>query len=389
MQFRLLILGTLAAALVPFSASAREEVSLTFSIGNINASWVGKGSITMEQRPDGFVLTTGNGTGMLLTSDQLTFLPDTLELHATSHNYTDIRFVWFYLEENADELAYVDVTVGPKRNVSSLLISRSSAWHRGEKTFGIMMPPNTTILLHQMRFTRWNLVESLMSGIQSWFRVETLRPYAINFAWGPAIGWNPAELAELYDNTPPIATPAVWIINWIIVLALLSLMLSRLSSMQFLQRIVTVPRLLGLIAALWILVDLHQGSQFISWVLHDHATYISQTDTDRVFRDRGNFYDFAEKAAELVQDRETYIFMSEVPWPFLGNIRYITYPSVPAFRVGIDDTWVIYDRAEISVSPNNELMFGTDIITEPGKVLYQAGEHTLVFRGTPLTVLSQ
>ena len=138
--------------------------------------------------------------------------------------------------------------------------------------------------------------------------------------------------------------------------------------------------LFGILLAAWVLLDLRMGSEYLSWIAHDRTTYIEAPPETRTFRDRKRFYDFASFASPLVSDRKSYIFFGERQWPYLGNMRYLTYPAIPGIDVTHDDTWVIYRRSDVTVSSARQLMIGGEAVTEAGTILGQFDDHSFVFR---------
>jgi hypothetical protein len=380
------ITSGLLMLVMPIALHAKETETLDFSEGKINAEWRGVGPITIERRADGILLQTGEGTGMLLTSSALSFLPHAAEIEAIVPESVAVKFIWSHVSDPEERTAYIQFTLRRNGTHDPVLLSRSNNWTKGQKEMGLLIDPHSVVFIKKIHFTKWSLFEQIKSGIRSWMQFDTLRPYSINFVWGPQIGWNPMEVNVMYDNVPPISTSAFWMFSLGLTVICIIVLIGNVTKAHFLRRMVNTRVLLVAIGACWMVLDLYMGAQFLSWVRTDFATYISQPPETRTFRDRSNFYDFAMKAKELVSDRETYIFMSEVPWPYLGNMRYITYPSIPAFRVGTDDTWVIFERVEMDVSPAGELTFNGDPVTHPGTVLSRPSTHTMVFRGAPLPV---
>jgi hypothetical protein len=128
------------------------------------------------------------------------------------------------------------------------------------------------------------------------------------------------------------------------------------------------------------MLDVRMGGEFLSWMQHDAKTYSTVHEGLRTFRNRNRFYDFADMAKELVSDRTDYIFFAEREWPYLGNMRYITYPSIPGNDFDRDDTWVIYRRSDLTVGADGRLMLLDEPVTNPGTVLGQFDENSFVFR---------
>lgn len=136
----------------------------------------------------------------------------------------------------------------------------------------------------------------------------------------------------------------------------------------------------GCLLAVWVLFDLRMGLEFLGYVGSDFSSYISKTESTRVFRDRDRFYDFATFIAPYVGDRDSYIFFAEQQWPYLGNMRYLTYPSIPGIDIERDDTWVIYRRPDVGVDSEGHLTIDGQIVSEPGNILGRFDETSFIFR---------
>ena len=123
--------------------------------------------------------------------------------------------------------------------------------------------------------------------------------------------------------------------------------------------------------------------QFFSWVIDDAREYIHAPYETRTFRDRGGFYDFAAFAQSFISDRTSYIFLAERDWPYLGNMRYLTYPSIPGNAFTKDDLWVIYNRPDIRLNEHNQLISDGVVLSNPGKVLGIFDATSFIFQAPP------
>jgi len=369
---------------VPGVLRAETSKLFDFRAGMINAEWRGAGDISVEKQADGIWLRSGSSTGMILTDAEPPFFAETALIIASAETPTKVLFIWFYPEkEDGGLTSYYDVNVSSdSENHRTLLLSRHPDWRKEKKTMGFLLPPHSSIVLHRIEFKQWNLWDTVVSALRSVTQLDDYRPYAINFTWGPQLGLNPPEVTELYQNVPPIATSGIWVVTLFIIFCILLYLLSRTSYAIWMRKYYSLMTLLWIACGTWLLLDLYMGVQFLSWVKEDHDAYISGESGFRTFRDRDAFYDFAEFVRPLVTGRERYIFIAETPWPYIGNIRYLTFPSIPAFNLQEDDTWVIYDRSDITLDSTNQLMMGGDVITNPGEVLGIFDEGSFVFRGT-------
>ena len=73
-------------------------------------------------------------------------------------------------------------------------------------------------------------------------------------------------------------------------------------------------------------------------------------------------------------------------WPYFGSLRYYTYPSLPNPDEPVSDTWVIYDRSDITVGEDGMLYLNTEPFTKPGELLGRFDENSFVFREYPTSL---
>ena len=351
-----------------------------FGAGAVNATWEGKGSIKMQQMPNGILLQT-TGTGLFVTDNQLTISPDFGSVTVSAQEPTDAYFVWIYDSDQNQTNYDIPISVPAGANiVTQFQISGAQNWYAANKKLGIVLKPNSTILLHQIRFDALNPAERLLETIKSFWTFDRYRTYSINFLWGPQVASNPLARQSLFSVLPPPTTSWTYVINiGLLILIVLLILRARFSQSDETKR---KALLIGcvLVAAVWIVFDLREGSEFLSYVSADHTSYIAASDATRTFRDRDRFYDFAAFAAPYVFDRESYIFFAEQQWPYLGNMRYLTYPAIPGIDFDHDDTWVIYHRSDVGLNEANQLTIEGEPVSQPGKILGRFDESSFVFR---------
>lgn len=381
MRGRLLLVTALTTLALPTAALAVQTRMFEFSEGRINTQWLGQGQITMQKNDAGIVLQSTNGTGMLITTLDGAFQPQSGVIRAMAPEPAKFYFGWVHADdpEQATFMIPLSLMTGaPEEKDFSL--RDDSTWGPGTKRIAVILPPNTTMLLTQLTLQRWNVFEQTLEALRSFWVFDEQRPYSINFVWGPQIGWNPSERNHLYDLLPPVyqsGTLTVLTIVIVLIAVLLCIGIWRKTSKDNIVRWIAV-----LLLAVWILFDVRMGSEFLSWVVRDYQTYGSKEPGAREFRDRGTFYDFAEFAAPLVADRASYLFFAERPWPYLGAMRYLTYPSIPGIDQN-DDTWVVFGRSDLGVNAEGRLTVDGEAATPAGTVLGRFNDDSFVFRVTP------
>lgn len=364
---------------LPATVLAEQTHIYEFRDGAINATWEGIGPLGMTKQPTGILLSTQEETGALVTDMQPPFLADAARAVLTTDRPGQLHFVWLFQGDPDQMTNAVPIDfyseIGKAIPIS---LTHSPYWHAGDKRIGIVLPPRTTIVLHRIELTRWNVWEKLWSGILSFWIPDTQRPYSINFVWGPQLEFIPSERPTLYDTPPPRALSATYV-TYAVLTVLLIILFGCMVWLKFsFTQALRYSALL--LAGTWIFFDLRMGGEFLMWAMHDIKTYSSASPEVRVFRDRDHFYDFAEFAKPFVADRSSYIFFAQAPWPYLGNMRYLTYPSIPGNTFSADDTWVVYDRPDVSMDAENRVTMSGVPVSLPGRVLGRFDATSFVFR---------
>jgi hypothetical protein len=137
---------------------------------------------------------------------------------------------------------------------------------------------------------------------------------------------------------------------------------------------------------LWIFYDLRMGSEFFGYLAKDYRTYWSQPIGSRTLRERAFFYDFAEQVRRFSVGEDRYVFVSTQPWPYIGILRYLTYPSVPAdaeHADGSETAWAIHERPDITLSERGELTENGKVISPQGEIFHEYAPGTFLFLAEP------
>jgi hypothetical protein len=286
--------------------------------------------------------------------------------------------VWVYADDPTSETHAVAMYFdsGEGQDVYFPL-THTRTWHAGKKRVGIVLPPYTTVLVHRVGLVHWNILEKTWAGFTSFWKIDRERPYSINFLWGPQFEFIPTEHPVIYDTLPPHSLSATFVMN----IVLLTLSLVMLGVAYFFKKPLKKAMYWSLLlcAGAWVFFDIRTGAELLLWTKKDMTTYVTAPPETRTFRDRERFYDFMDFAKPLVSDRLSYIFFAQTPWPYLGNIRYVTYPSIPGDAVNTDDTWVVFDRPDLDVR-NDRITTGGKPVSLPGKVVGRFDANSFVFR---------
>lgn len=367
---------------IPLSAFAEQQWLFSLKKGE-NVVWKGFGQIVGQGRDDGVLLTT-TGTGGFITSDfSFSSVPDSVTIVSSQGSNTDVLFVWM-LENGISQAKEITLPAGEHQETIVNLASEPQ-WKKSMTSFGLQLSPQQEILLTSLTFSRTSELESLLNAARSFWNFDSYRSYAINFVWGPQFALGNVARAQLWDFLPPQAFSATRFANIALLMFFAIVILSlafQTSLSTHVKKILFFRWSLIAIIVVWVMWDIRMGSEQLSWILHDARTYITQSAEHRTFRDRDRFYDFAEWAKQHIEDRESYVFFAERPWPYLGNMRYITYPSIPGNDTN-DDTWVIYKRPEITVDAEGHLSAYGSPLSRPGTVLGKFERGSFVFRTNP------
>ncbi len=375
----------LAALALPSFAHAITIQSFTFDRNSLNATWKGYGPVEV-QRGDDAIIMRATGTGAVFTDQPLVLLPDAAILTTTSETDINGFFLWVFENDQRQINHSLPIVIPAGTKVKSQFQIYDPNWKAGSKSFGIAIPPGATLAINELEMMTWSPTERLGEMLASFWTFDEYRAYSINFVWGPQLGTNTIQRQMLYAYQPPRAssgTRAVFIGLILVLVALTAYRWLRSTDVWTRRRSMTRDWVVAFFCA-WLLLDARMGSEFLSWIWHDAATYITQPAGERTFRDRDRFYDFADFAKPLVADRQSYVFFAQSMWPFLGNMRYITYPSIPGNAFDEDDTWVVYNRPDVYMGENDALMLGENQITQPGRVIGRFDDGSFVFRTTNL-----
>lgn len=83
------------------------------------------------------------------------------------------------------------------------------------------------------------------------------------------------------------------------------------------------------------------------YYLEDYRNYVSKSAETRVFRDRGDFYDFMDFAQKSLsewnpENKKRVAFFTDNEWPFYGSATYFLLPSMLEKQTKDTDILVFY-----------------------------------------------
>jgi hypothetical protein len=372
--------ATIALLLSPVIASAANTTTWSFLGGEIGREWRMQGQAVTFADIGGLRIKAQSDT-QIFRETALTHDVDAVEIVYMAPRPTEAVLLWRQKGARSEDAVQLplrfDAAMSP--STLSLDVAWYREWYPRTELLGLQLPAGADIQILRFDLLGWTLPEQAAALLRSYGTLDDLAPTSVNFLWGPILTPSPLAAAELYEELPPRGRYAN--------IALYAILLIALAATVVYGRF-GAPRkgllaILGIAGALWIVSDVRMGVEILSYLHDDIATYWSRPEEERIFRERADFRVFLEKAQVLVANRERYIFMTQYPYPLLGLMRYHTYPALPVAPQASDegvDTWVVYDRPDITLNEQNQLAEGGRAISRPGTMLLTMREGTFVFR---------
>lgn len=368
-------------AFVQTAHAARYEI-LDLRPGRVTYDWEARNVLVTQVREGVRLQATGTGSFVARNVD-FSVSPQMVTLFTKAPAAQRIMFSWHLRSDGETAPMYhfpFSVPAGLETADTPILLHTGDSWRPGQvDRVGLLLPPGSDFILERMEFVQWSFGEQIGVMLRSFWNMQSYNPHSINFVWGPQFAFTPPQLRLLWSSLPPNSLSGTFVVNVILVVLLVLLWIHA----TLRHRKHGLPqRFLAVLLATWVVFDVRMGAEFLSWMAHDMRTYVFAEEGEKTLRDRGDFYAFAAFAAPLVADRERYVFFAQHEWPFVGAMRYATFPSVPDGDEE-DDTWVIYDRPDIVVGPTGQLMIGQNVLSDPGRVIGEFGEGSFIFRVSP------
>lgn len=386
MSFYPLVIG-IVLLLSPLTASAKQETVWNFQKG-IPGTWHIDGCTSAKQTSDGFSIVTGaSRCSVQRKISDFRHPIDTLSFTVLSPVRTEYIFLWHRRDSPSNHLVELPLVLRSSDIPQTIdfNLSAYSQWDRRTDRIGFAFPPNTLIIFQNITFIQWSLREKAGAAFQSFWTFDTFRPYAINFLWGPIIGWNPVWQEQLFLKIPPRG----WSMNRLFAWLLLPLGLCCLFLYWRQEYRHCDPRPLlifgSVFVSLWLLSDLRMGLELLHYIRTDWQTYVLRPPGTRTFRVFGDFPDIIDAVTPVLSSAERYGFAGPPGTPFGSFLRYRTYPSLlvdaewpEEERNGIRH-WFIILRPDTSLSPQGELFLGKERLSPPGTILENFQNNAILF----------
>jgi hypothetical protein len=247
--------------------------------------------------------------------------------------------------------------------------------------------------LQTIQLQRWSLAEKIGEAWHSFWTFDNYRPYSINFLWGPLFTSNPVGRSQLFTTLPPKGWSAnrlfLTILGVVALLLFLHWWLIAKRGQRPLLR--TLPAGISghlvlffmVFAALWLVLDLRMGMEFLRYVKTDYTAYIAKPAGEKLFRDHRNFEDVMQQSLPVLQQQPRYLFLGPSQTPFLARMRYFTFPSVPVEEGQNEQdvhTILVFERPDIAMDSQNRLTQDGQVMTSPGKILQRFSDQSFLFQ---------
>lgn len=367
-----------AFLLVP-SVCAAENVTSWNMVGETKIEGWNTNNLTSVQLiPQGLAVSTQTN-GQLIRVSDIRHNVRTISITYLSPLGAEGIFFWRPKDMEGNDVYQIPMNFAPATSSTTVVLDMSqiTEWDSRSDRIGFVLNAGSQLVLQKMEFAGPGFTENVIFPLKTLFRFDVARAYSINFLWGPLMTYSQQELDVLFNAFPPNAD------SWNTVLyALLGIALAVTLILKKVLKIDTLRWLLIFVAVIWVLYDIRMGAELISYANKDMKTWWNQPIELKDFRDRGSFNAFAKTAAPYAEGKERFVFIASHGWPFSGTMKYLTYPATPVSLEGDTegvDTWIVYNRNDIRIGPDNRLMLNGEPISPPGGIMMDFEPGAFVF----------
>lgn len=360
---------------LPTSAHAATVTTWDLTTDFARQGWQANTNVQMSQTAAGIRLQPQSAEGTLRRVVDVSHNIDAARLWYSTPVDTEVFIMW--ANRNSGESMYkspLQLAGGPDVRIWEIDFEQFDTWDYEPTIFGVLLPNGADVTLQNIEFIRYSPTEKLAALLQGLWQFDDIGPYSINFLWGPRWSQNPIQTTQIFWVKPPAATSANWLMYGVLGVGALYIWLRKKSVQTFLV----------LLACVWIAYDIRMGAEFLSYTYDDYQSYHSQQIGQRTFRERLFFNDLAEVVSPVVQSHDKYIFLSGERWPYLGLIRYYTYPSLPTTPFDGNSTkyplWIVYQRPDITLNASQQLVANGQVLSPPGRMLHEFANGSFIFQ---------
>lgn len=374
---------------IPLAAVAKESTVWDFRGRAVAGNWIVTQTAGAEVSEEGLHITSKDG-GRMHREAKLSHDADVAIVTFRNALPVRINFGWHPSFAPSDRFVEypIDVTgaVSPESVVIPLRLF--AEWEGRADYIGFSFPANTDFVLESVQFHRYSLLEKFVTGLRSFWVLDNMRNYTINFLWGPLLVFTPDEIPALFLSHPPRAWSALRVFYAILLLAALGALAWWLSSpLRGASRshaAAQARRSFALtFALLWLLFDLRMGVELLSYVKDDFKSYVLADTGQKTYREFLNFHDIVEQSMPALRERPTYIFLGPSETLF-SYLRYETYPSLPALtpeKAREASVMLVFERPDVVVDESSGTVSQNgSVIVSSGAVLKRFGPSSFLYK---------
>lgn len=308
-------------------------------------------------------------TGQLVKASHMRHKVDRIALTYISPTGTDGIFFWRAPGMEGNDVYQIPMRFAPTTTTKTVVLDMSqiSQWDSRSDRIGFVVNAGSQLILQKIEFTGPGLIDRITYPTQTFFHFDRVRPYSVNFLWGPLMTYSQQQMDSLFSRMPPNGESWNKVFYPILFFGFIITVLWN----RFMRTSVTWIFLV-LLAVLWVIYDLRMGAEFLSYATLDLKTWWKQPIELQDFRDRGSFNAFAKTAAPFIEGKDRYVLIASSGWPFTGSMKYLTYPAKPiSFEDDTEgiDTWIVYNRNDITLDAKRRLSLNGEPISPPGGVI--------------------
>ncbi len=340
--------------------------------------------LDVRQGPDGLHI---RGVGVMMRTVDATHRIDALNMIFAKANGSPAVFAWHRRTSPNNEFVQLGfgLNVGAPTN-QEIPLHTITEWDPWSDVIGFKFETNDEIILSGVDFKGWTMAEKIGMAWTSFWNIDRVLAFSINFLWGPLTVFTPAENDVLYSTQPPMAWSAHrFSYAFLAIAAVLS------AAYVFGRRLLGthVPGRHGVLAfftvfaVLWGIHDIRMGFEFVSNAYFEMRDYSFAEPGKKSFRNLLSFHDGLLRNMALFEAVPTYVVYAPDQSPMRKMAGYHTYPkSRPLFsdEPTIDQTlfYVFYDST-VSINEKQELVRDGVVVSKPGHVAKRINEYAYIF----------
>jgi hypothetical protein len=383
MILRNVFVTVLTASSLMVPAVCNAENTTTWSMMNQDKveGWNTVNLTTVNLIPQGLAISTET-TGQLVRVSKFRHSVDKIGITYISPAGGGGLFFWRAPGMAEDQAFQIPISfnVSTTQQQTVLDMGQVPEWDARSDRIGFVLDAGSQVILQEITFIGPSFADKIIFPLKTFFDFDQMRAYSINFLWGPMMTFSDEQRAQLYTKTPPLGDSWNIVFYWVLGIALLLVLLIK----KIIRRN-HFGMFFMLFAALWILYDFRMGSELIHFARTDLKIWWSKPIEIKDYRDRDSFTAFANVAQKFTEGKENYVFIASHGWPFWGSMTYESYPALPVTydsnTEGVD-TWIIFNRNDITVNDEGRLMINGKPTSPPGDIMmtFEPGSFVFVTR---------